>query len=545
MKNRIILVLLAVAIFIPSAVAIVSYNKMKSAPVSEKNIRTMELADLAGNTYTFTRGKDGDDNMIDFFLKMNASSQKISSLPDPLVGTSFFKVDMQSMQQTAEFQYYFSTNAAEAYYVNGSGEAFSIPEKYAAEFIAGKYAVSLYVNAVVPKLLVAGSDGTLPASATWKYKNSAGVYTDCETTLAAGTQELSVEGSLDLGFTLQPDHFSVKLTDAASGDVLFNDIYDKIDTLAIDRSVRLNVEIDAKWYEDASRDYYGEMKYAFTADVAAAAEFTLGETTIENGRFTVVSARNISDVSRIQFTSSPDIGFTPVFYKDGDYAIALIPIRCELEAGDYTLTFKYGGVSEDLTLKVTQRNVRNFDYSISAAILNATRTDKTIADFKTAVSEAAKSGVGQQLWEGTFSEAVVKRGAYDGIITTGFGHNRKIAANGVTYIHEGVDYLVVANAEVYAVNNGNVVFAGYTELGGNTVVIEHGYGLKSWYCHLSQLNVSVGDSVKKGDVIGLAGTTGFTTAQPNYASVHAGMSVFDVAVSPYPMWEKEILIVKK
>lgn len=540
MKNKIIMALLAVAIFIPSVVAIVSYNRTNSAPVSEKNIRTMELADLAGNTFTFTRGAEKDDEMIDFFLKMNAASQKVSSLPDPLVGTSFFKVKMDSVQQSAEYQYYFSTDASQAYYVNGAGETFAIPEKYAAEFIEGRYAVSLYVNAVVPKLLVADAEGTLPDAATWMYKNSAGTYVACETPVSSSAQKVSVEGSLLLGFTLKPDHFSVKLTDKTTGEVVFNDLYDKIDTLSIGRSVTLNVEIEAKWYEDAARDYYGEMKYAFTADVAAAAEFFLGETSIENGQFTVVSARNIADVSRIQFSSSPDIGYTPVFYQDGDYAIALLPIRCELAAGDYTLTFKYGGVSEDLTLNVTQRNVRYFQYDVSAAILNATRTDKTIADFRTALSDAALSGTGKQLWEGTFLQAVVKKGTYDGIITTGFGHNRKILASGVTYIHEGVDYITARDSEIYAVNSGKVIFAGFTELGGNTLVIEHGYGLKSWYCHLSKINVAVGDSVTKGDVVGIAGSTGFT----NQTGVHAGLSVFDVPVSPYPSWEKEIAIVK-
>ena len=87
-----------------------------------------------------------------------------------------------------------------------------------------------------------------------------------------------------------------------------------------------------------------------------------------------------------------------------------------------------------------------------------------------------------------------------------------------------------------------VQFAGYTELGGNTIVIEHGYGLKTWYCHLSELKVSVGATVTKGDVIGVVGKTGFT----NQNGVHFGMSVFDVAVSPYAaQFDEEITFVKK
>jgi len=539
MKNKLIMVLLAIAVFIPSVVAIISYNQTKNAPVSEKNVRTMEIADLAGNTFTFSRDKSSESEMIDFFFALNRDSSKVASLPDPLVGTAFFKVKMASAQQSAEYQYYFSTDTTQAYYQNDKGEAFSIPESYASKFVESRYAVSLYVNAVVPVLSVSDAGGVLPDSASWMYKNSAGVYVECDTSTAAQAQTVSMEGGLELAFTVQPDHFHVKLTDKKDGQVIFNDQYSQIHTLSIDKSVTLGVEIEAKWYEDSARDYYGEMKFAFSADIAAPAEFYLGETEIENGMFTVVSAINIADTSKIQFSSSPDIGYTPVFFQDGEYAVALIPIRCELEAGEYTLTFKYGGVTDDLTLNVTQRNVRNFQYNISAAVLNATRTEKTLADFKTAVSDAVSSGESTQLWEGLFLE-IQKKSAYDGVITTGFGHNRKITANGVTYLHEGVDYITASGREIVAPNSGKVVYAGYTELGGNTLIIEHGYGLKSWFCHLSELKLAVGDTVQKGDVVGIAGSSGFT----NQTGVHIGLSVFDVPVSPYPSWETEIKITK-
>ena len=98
-----------------------------------------------------------------------------------------------------------------------------------------------------------------------------------------------------------------------------------------------------------------------------------------------------------------------------------------------------------------------------------------------------------------------------------------------------MDYITSSGASVFAANNGKVLFAGYTELGGNTVVIEHGYGLKSWYSHLSEIKVAVGDTVAKSDVIGIAGSTGFT----KQTGVHAGATVFDVPVSPYPYQDAE------
>lgn len=536
LQSKILAILCAIAIFIPSLVAIISYNNTNKAPVSDKNVRVITIADLAGAEFSFEKGKsDADNQVIELFLDMNATAEQVSALPDPLQGTPFFKVTMHSAQKKADYQYYFSTDATEAYYLTESGEAYRIEKDYAQQFIESHCAVSLYRAADVPALYVSGQPSLIPVAAQWKYKNTSGNFMDNSPAVTQDAQTLSLEGGLELMFSLAPDNFNVKVTDVATGEVKFNDQYENISALSIDKSTTLAVEITAKWYEDKSRDYYGELNYVFTADIAAPASFYLGEKEIQTGEFTVISATNVTDPSKISFTSTPDIGYTPTFFLDDGLAVALIPIRCELGAGDYTFTVKYGGVTDELTLKVTQRNVRLFNYDVTAAILNSTRTEKTIADFKAATAEAASTASSTQLWEGLFAQPVQKKGAYDGVITTGFGHQRKILANGEVYIHEGVDYITSSGASVFAANNGQVLFAGYTELGGNTVVIEHGYGLKSWYSHLSEIKVAVGDTVAKGDVVGIAGSTGFT----KQTGVHAGATVFDVPVSPYPYQDAE------
>ena len=543
MKNKILLVILAIAVFIPSVVAIVSFNQNKNAPVSVQNVRAIEIYDLAGDKFSFTKEDGGDpDGMMDFFLKMNSDAAKATALPDPLVGSDFFRVTMSSSQKAEEYQYYFSTNTQDAYYLTSDGKAYKISAQHASQFVNSKYAASLYDNAAVPTLSVSAQATVLPQSAQWLYKNSAGEFVSRTTKTANGTQNVSLEGGLELIFSLEPDYFNIKLTDANTGAVVFNDEYDNISSLSIDQTMQMNVEVSAKWYEDAARSYHGELSYAFTSEISAPAQFYLGDSEIENGMFTVVSATNISDPSKITFTSSPDIGYTPTFFLDADHAIALIPIRTDLEAGTYTLTFRYGGVTKELFLDVKQRNVRIFPYNVTAAIANATRTDATLAEFAETMAPIVSVGEGTQLWNGIFSNPVKLKhtGPYDGVVTTGFGHTRTISATGVSYTHEGVDYITASGANVFAVNSGKVVYTGYTALGGNVVVIEHGYGLKTWYAHLSEITVAVGDVVEIDQAIGVSGSTGFT----NQNGVHYGMSVFDVAVSPYPMWDEEINIVR-
>jgi peptidoglycan glycosyltransferase len=75
--------------------------------------------------------------------------------------------------------------------------------------------------------------------------------------------------------------------------------------------------------------------------------------------------------------------------------------------------------------------------------------------------------------------------------------------------HPGVDFSTPAGVPVYAVDDGLVIFAGWSELGyGNVIVIDHGDGYKTLYAHLSQISQYCGAKVKSGQLIGLSGSTG-------------------------------------
>ncbi len=67
-------------------------------------------------------------------------------------------------------------------------------------------------------------------------------------------------------------------------------------------------------------------------------------------------------------------------------------------------------------------------------------------------------------------------------------------------IHMGIDLASTANAPVKAANSGRVVLTELIGIFGNTVVIDHGFGLCSLYSHLNQISVNKGDMVKKGTI---------------------------------------------
>jgi len=82
---------------------------------------------------------------------------------------------------------------------------------------------------------------------------------------------------------------------------------------------------------------------------------------------------------------------------------------------------------------------------------------------------------------------------------------------GTPRMHNGQDFEVPSGTEVYATGDGSVIESGWDGGFGNCIVIDHGYGLKTVYGHLSSIKVPKGMNVKRGDLIGISGSTGQST----------------------------------
>lgn len=109
-------------------------------------------------------------------------------------------------------------------------------------------------------------------------------------------------------------------------------------------------------------------------------------------------------------------------------------------------------------------------------------------------------------------------------------HGKKID----TAVHLGFDLSDVQNAPVQAANDGRVVFADNLGIFGNCVVLDHGYALQSFYGHMREFGVKVGDMVKKGQSLGVAGQTGLAGG----VHVHFGMQIDGVQINPREWWDE-------
>jgi len=143
--------------------------------------------------------------------------------------------------------------------------------------------------------------------------------------------------------------------------------------------------------------------------------------------------------------------------------------------------------------------------------------------------ELGQTSVPEILWKETFMR-------YEGKPMAGFADTRSYIYNGQKVdeqTHTGVDIADIASSPVAAANPGKVVLAQFFGIYGNCVVVDHGIGLMTLYAHLSQINVQVGDTVARGQVLGHSGATGMAGGD----HLHYEVFVSGQSVSPFEWWD--------
>lgn len=139
-----------------------------------------------------------------------------------------------------------------------------------------------------------------------------------------------------------------------------------------------------------------------------------------------------------------------------------------------------------------------------------------------------------RLWQGAFER--MSRSSR----MAGFAEHRTYYYSGAEIdqqVHLGIDLASTKRAEVHAANRGNVVFADYLGIYGNTIILDHGQGIFSLYSHLSEIGVAVGELMDKGAVIGLTGTSGMAGGD----HLHFSMIVNGIFVTPLEWWDRQWL----
>jgi len=113
-----------------------------------------------------------------------------------------------------------------------------------------------------------------------------------------------------------------------------------------------------------------------------------------------------------------------------------------------------------------------------------------------------------------------------GWITSGFGPRVSPFTEKPAW-HDGLDIGAAANAPVQAPAQGRVTSVGFDSKLGNVVKVDHGFGIETLYGHLAKTLVKEGQRVKRGDVVGLVGSTGLATGPHLHYMVKVNGQTFD------------------
>jgi len=194
----------------------------------------------------------------------------------------------------------------------------------------------------------------------------------------------------------------------------------------------------------------------------------------------------------------------------------LIALPADLSPGNYALI--WGQEKKSIAVLSGQYPVQRLRLPRARAELEAGPGERE------AVDGAKKTLSETRLWEGPFRVPCQAR------VSAGYGIRRVVNGKLLKdYFHSGMDYAGGLGAPVRAPAAGRVVLAstGF-RLHGNTICLDHGQGVVTFYIHLQKILVKKGDLVKAGDLIGKVGQSG----RANGPHLHFSVYVNQVAANP-------------
>ena len=345
-----------------------------------------------------------------------------------------------------------------------------------------------------------------------------GVYADLG---AIGKKKLELEVPADADactFELVRPFDSVNPV-AAEGDL------SEWEEFAFTRNGDYSLTVYVHYDEDEARDA-ADFRYLFNFTIDVQPEVTFSTDRAIQGDIIRVTADMGFETEAPTIES--DLGLCAFIPAGGNTYEAYVPVGYNQSASAKDIIVHAGG--KDITGHVV---IIPADFEVEYFEMPQETIDETMNVPGASQDYAEKLGVlaeeryivWEKLWDGTFIQPV------EGTITSSFGLYRFINGSTTASRHQGIDIAAPEGTPVPASNRGQVVFADFVIMTGNTVVIEHGAGLKTIYMHLSEIDCEEGDLVEQGEIIGLLGSTGYSTGPHLHFEVRIG----DQSVSPWPL----------
>jgi len=234
----------------------------------------------------------------------------------------------------------------------------------------------------------------------------------------------------------------------------------------------------------------------------------------------------------IAFVTVPgEAGAPRVMYGDyqtavvrrGDEWVAIVGIPLATKPGTQKLQVFTGTGKSEVSFDVTDKQYRTQKLTIK----NQRQVDPNPDDLKRIAQEQERSSTALSKFTTTGAPSLTLLSPVAGVRSDSYG-SRRIFNGQPRNPHSGMDIAAAKGTPIQSPADGTVVEAGDFFFNGNTLYIDHGYGLVTMYCHLDSVAVKVGDHVTAGQLIGKVGSTGRVTGP----HLHWGVALNRAMVDP-------------
>jgi murein DD-endopeptidase MepM/ murein hydrolase activator NlpD len=207
--------------------------------------------------------------------------------------------------------------------------------------------------------------------------------------------------------------------------------------------------------------------------------------------------------------------------SNAELRLALLGVDLEKPAGKYefTATARLSGGEQEICRATIEVNAGHFateNLTVKKQFVEPNPEQVARAQAETKKLRAIFDHVTpERLWSGGFRLPL--EGEFKG---TNFGRRRVLNGQPGSP-HTGVDFPAANGTPVHAAQSGRVVLAEELYFSGNTVIVDHGLGIYTFYGHFSETDVKLGDTVNAGTILGKVGATGRVTGP----HLHWGLTV--------------------
>jgi len=499
--------LLGIILCIPIAFIAYFAISYSSQNITPESVNSVSLIVPSGDKYTYN-----DSEQVDFFVNSMLDSKSISTPVREIANETPVTIQFDRGDKILGYKLYPQLNLSGCMVVDADGKMFLMTTDTAKKFLVRSELEYLYNDSLLPSLSIAsdiGSKEVLPTSYTWHYKKVDEIFYQDKLTgvydKASKINSVYPNKNSSFKFSVNPSDIKISFV-TAQGQVL---AVSDLSFLEFTDDTEIEVNITAKW-NGLGGAANGEATYTFPIlyDIPAIIAFT--EAIYNTGDVAVLDIQYLNENEQITVSSQLDTA-PIVCYTDisSGKKFALLPISNKNTEGEYTIGFSVGGISSSSTITVKQPVLEPGVENASADAYNQMLSERIVKE----CTDKLTSIFSQPSKEAYYAFGTAFTAPLKGSVLANYGKDVLISNDAINRKVIGTIYSVADGTAVKSAQKGKVVFAENLATTGNTLIIDHGYGVMTCYFNLKGFERVVGDIVQQGEIVAYSGSTGYTGGQ--------------------------------